>query len=450
MSQNIFAMTTMTQKHLSWGLFEQNSGKQLVDARLFLYEGTRSTLSPLNAAGVTVSAMAVSPTGDRFAFGTVDTGGNYTINQITATGKANRIPDINAYHTAGSQINKMAFSPDGTLIAFACDGRTVTGDKRLVVRNAVTQVEVFSSTRCQFGAKRLFFTPDGSKLIVTGWGTGSVTVWDTATWTFIEPVSPASWISSTAMSADGSQFAVGYYADDPNPNRLCTIYSTADCSVVRHIEDALPEPNEEAMGLAWSPDGARFVVMFNSSPVALRVYETTGWTITNNILREWYDPEQDETYDNWWFDRIAFTNDSARIICAGGWEPENAGWLVNPAGNPVIDQEPTNVRLTLHAAPNMDPVHGSVNLTVQDLVVFPSTLLSNRIAGTVRDEDNLPAQRLVRVYNRESGALLDEVMSAEDGTFSFAFYRDTEVQRIALDADAAPLFNDKIDRIIPV
>lgn len=80
-----------------------------------------------------------------------------------------------------------------------------------------------------------------------------------------------------------------------------------------------------------------------------------------------------------------------------------------------------------------------------------SVLPPTSVSGVIYDSAGSPASRTVRVYRRDTGALVGEDVS--DGTTgaytvgcgSFA----GEAQRIVLDDDAGTLYNDLIDRVFP-
>jgi hypothetical protein len=72
------------------------------------------------------------------------------------------------------------------------------------------------------------------------------------------------------------------------------------------------------------------------------------------------------------------------------------------------------------------------------------------VSGIIRDADGNPAERVVRAYRRDTGALIASTTSdSVTGHYEFALGLNDEIQRIVLDDDAAPLYNDLIDRVIP-
>ena len=72
-------------------------------------------------------------------------------------------------------------------------------------------------------------------------------------------------------------------------------------------------------------------------------------------------------------------------------------------------------------------------------------------SGTILDINGNGVARTVRVYRRDTGALLGSVLSsALNGTYSFSDAYTGEVQVILLDDAAGAVENDQILRTTPV
>jgi hypothetical protein len=72
------------------------------------------------------------------------------------------------------------------------------------------------------------------------------------------------------------------------------------------------------------------------------------------------------------------------------------------------------------------------------------------IAGVIYDDTGAPCQRIVRVYNRATGALILETTSDPiTGVYQVNTTIGEEVQRVVLDDSAGQIYNDIIDRILP-
>jgi WD40 repeat protein len=450
MSQPMFAIagtTSSSNTPFTFAAFEQYSGKQASDLQALVYSNRRRIATPFFTDNLSPQSLSFSPNGQRVVLGASNsTTGRYTVLNIEDDGTVTQVPNENS-RTVGSGINEVRYSPDGSLIAFACNGASGTGNKRLVVLNATTLVEVFSSTRSTDGLMSVVFSPDGTKLLAVGYGTNPITLYNTSDWTFIAPpVPPATGDSiSAAISANGQQCVIG--TDSSSDDLVATVYNTSDLTVVQNIDvvqDGYIWPNS----FDFSPDGTRLAMcLADGGAVAVRVFETTTWTVVDEIPREYDDGVS--PYDAYYFTRIKYTQNGTRLICLGTqWNPDGTVcWIVDPtsatiqaAGNvPVFFNPPVNLRESSNGF-----------LIPKDLVLLPSPLVSKRLNGTVEDHTGAPAQRLVRVYNRSTGALMDEQMSGVDGSFSFAFMHDPELQRVVVASAGDPIRNDLTDRIIPL
>ena len=72
------------------------------------------------------------------------------------------------------------------------------------------------------------------------------------------------------------------------------------------------------------------------------------------------------------------------------------------------------------------------------------------VEGVVRDDANAPCARTVRLYRRDTGALVASGASdATTGVYSLPVPSLEDVQRIVLDDSGGALYNDIIDRVIP-
>lgn len=77
-------------------------------------------------------------------------------------------------------------------------------------------------------------------------------------------------------------------------------------------------------------------------------------------------------------------------------------------------------------------------------------LVQRTVAGVIRDASGSPAERVVRLYRRDTGAFLVETTSdGSTGAYSATIAYAGEVQRIVLDDDGVTLYNDIVDRVFP-
>jgi hypothetical protein len=109
----------------------------------------------------------------------------------------------------------------------------------------------------------------------------------------------------------------------------------------------------------------------------------------------------------------------------------------------------------LLAATPIDWFNGKMNdlrITSGDAVrtaAYTPARMIGSISGTITDDEGDPAVRKVYAVPRAAPTrTFGPVESASDGTYSL-HVPITECSRIVLDDDAAPLYNDLIDRVIP-
>jgi hypothetical protein len=80
----------------------------------------------------------------------------------------------------------------------------------------------------------------------------------------------------------------------------------------------------------------------------------------------------------------------------------------------------------------------------------PPDRFAGRISGTITDDEGDPAVRKVYAVPRADPLRVFATESASDGSYTVLVPMDVgECSRIVLDDDAAPLYNDLIDRVIP-
>lgn len=80
----------------------------------------------------------------------------------------------------------------------------------------------------------------------------------------------------------------------------------------------------------------------------------------------------------------------------------------------------------------------ALELTAQEIALYVPALRYYRIAGTVRDIDNVPAQRIVRAYRRSDGVLMAETISnPATGNYTLRLSEDGvyDVQFLTLDGE---------------
>lgn len=331
-----------------------------------------------------------------------------------STSKKRILPPLRSI--SGSDFWAVAISPDGTLLAGGYSGVPYLHVRNIVTGEILTPLAtgIISAT-----PSSVAFSPDGA-LLAVGQGSGAaphVRIFNTTGWGQAVSLTTGD-VTRLAFSPNGSLLAVVVAA-------TLLVYRTSDWSAV-----TVPGAGVGATyDMAFSPDGAYIAVVHTTTPL-LTVFRTSDWskvTLTSGIGGHW-------SY------AVAFSPDSALLAVSHNAAPyvtlyKTSDWTkaTTPAG--VTSAVATNggrmrfltsrLLLASHTAISgrhmtcYDVVSGAAmheysdlyhhNGVCRDIAVYTAPPLTVR--GSVRDVDNLPAARAVRVFERSTGDLCAATVS---------------------------------------
>lgn len=358
----------------------------------------------------TIWGMAASPDGTKLALAMSGSSGLWVYD--TTTWAKITLPE-----PIDGSAEHVAWSPDGSLLAVVC-----TYEPYLVVFNTSdwSRVTITGAQPAGFPYE-VGFSPDGSRLAVAHDTTPFLSVYNTSTWARITLGSnPEGRCDSLSWSPDGTRLALAI----PNISPYLNIYNTATWAKVT-ISGGNPTSGSRVA--RYSPDGSFLAVGSQYGSTYLTMYNASTLakiTVSNQPGAAIID--------------MAFTLDSARLIVAcdaftssqfvqlyqtSGWSKSFLAEEDYPVYNPR----------SVHVAP----------------AAFLAKRVGSSATSKIKDAAGAAAQRTVRLYNRATGELMASGTSDTNGDFELFTLTNSPVQRVVLDDDAGPVYNDLIDRVTP-
>jgi len=169
--------------------------------------------------------------------------------------------------------NGVAYSPDGTKLAFVGDGGTLTVYNSATL--TVINQQVLSGTP---SLNKLAWYPDGSKIVIAGAVTSAKSIWivDTTTWAVTTPaIQPTDSTYDVAISKDGllAAFAWSVTADK------FLVYNIP--SWTRVAAPSTPPTDNESKGVAFSADGKHLSITqsSNTGSAGVLTYRVSDWSL---------------------------------------------------------------------------------------------------------------------------------------------------------------------------
>ncbi|HWL48335.1 MAG TPA: hypothetical protein VNT92_00525, partial [Acidimicrobiia bacterium] len=205
-----------------------------------------------------------------------------------------------AFEAHDKDINDVAFSPDGSVLA------TTGDDGTLKVWNASTGrlVSSVSAEGSAFGVWGPSFSADGS-LVAAAWGDwedtyGRVRVLDLSTDRVVSNV-PIAGAKDTAFSPDGKRLAVASWSDPERNGAVFNVETGREVFGLGGPNNCCPPPNSR--GVSWSPDG-RYIAA--SSLNSTRIWEAEAGRLRYTLLGH-----------TGFASSVAWSQDSARLVTGG-------------------------------------------------------------------------------------------------------------------------------------
>lgn len=332
--------------------------------------------------------------------------------------------DFPTHSTAGTNSQRMAISPDLTKIVSTISVNNTAASmsyygpltEDLTFTKALTHAVSFSGTVSCCATSNTLRAYGGNNpfLYVFDWATGSLLTVSTT---------GLGQVNAIAFSPDGNKLAVCH-----NTAPFLRIYNVADWSYV----DATTTFSISAADVCWTPDGERIIAVANITATGcLAVYSKTGVRLFSSTVQQAYSMQaihmlagenaaivsgsgtgatinhriRKINLGNFSVTALVEAPVATHAICVD--EAAGQGYVVHSimearyisefplAGGALVPTSPTLENLVING-------NACLKLLARD---------TGRVTGTVRDLDNLPAQRTILAYERVSGRLSGKTTS---------------------------------------
>ncbi|MCB9099798.1 MAG: pre-peptidase C-terminal domain-containing protein [Anaerolineales bacterium] len=262
-----------------------------------------------------VTALAFAPDGQRLVVASCTLVNDYECNESKLTVWNPTRDSQTTLLTNTTQINSVAFSPDGAHVAGG------DADGIIWVWNAAGGQELHQLTGHTNGVNSVAFSPDGAQ-IVSGSADSTVRLWDVATGEELHRLAGhTGWVNSVAFSPDGAQIISG------GDEGLVQVWDVATGEELHRLAGHTNWVNS----VAFSPDGAQIVS--GSADRTVRLWDAA----TGQELQQLVGHTSE-------VNSVAFSLDGAQIISGANdrtvrlWNPnrqENLGQRLGGHGNEV-------------------------------------------------------------------------------------------------------------------
>lgn len=259
-------------------MYSPDGSKLAVAVGNNLYVFNAQTGAELHTSSYSLGCMAVawSPDGSKLAVGSGDWP-RVTMLNTTTWAAISGAYGYN-YGVEDGAVRSLKFSPDGSKLAIT----GTTGASKFVVANTTSWTAITTAVQGSAVPMEVAWSPDGAILAVTGFEAPFLELYngnDLTAKLAAPAVLPAGSAGDCSFSPDGTMFAV---AHDVSP--YVTIYNVSDWS---KIANPAQLPVARAGSVAFSPDGLELAVNDTGAGGALLRYKIADWATLPGVTPGW-------------------------------------------------------------------------------------------------------------------------------------------------------------------